>query len=195
MEFKRDNLETVFKEFFDEFRLNKKQFEKLKGRVKENLIQATENKSKEIALAQKQVADLKERQKALIQKNLEGVFSNDILREQLEYIETELTRLSPLIVSPVDYNKRNIEAAFKTITEYLQKPSSVWEIAPFHCQLKLQWFNFPKGVTFDGRKFRTKEICCLFNHNGARIPSLSNRVHPVGIEPTTLSLKGSCSTS
>ena len=183
LEFRKKDFETAFKGFFDQFKLNETQFAKLKLKVKDNLINATENKRKEIALAQKRVTDLKDRQKALIHKNLEGVISDAVLKEQLGYIETELIKISPCIVSPIDYTKTDIEGAFNTVTEYLKKPSSVWEIAPIHCQLKLQWFNFPKGVSFDGQKFRTTEICNLFKGNGAFAPPLSYRVTLPGIEP------------
>ena len=178
LEFKKKDFEIAFKEFFDQFRLNEKQFTKLKLKVKDNLINATENKRKEIALAQKYVADLKDRQNALIQKNLEGVISDSILKDQLGLIEKELVKVTPCIVSPFDYTKHDIEGAFRTISEYLKKPSSVWEIAPLNCQLKLQWFNFPKGVSFDGQKFRTTEICNLFNTKDAVLTSNSNQVHP-----------------
>ena len=195
MEFKKGDLERTFKDFFDEFRLNEKQFAKLKGQVREHLIKATENQRKEIALAHKQVADLKDRQRALIKKNLEGVISDTILREQLEYIEAELVQAASLVVSPYDFGKQDIEAAFKMIAEYLKKPSSVWAIAPLDLQLKLQWFNFPNGVTFDGKKFRTTEISCLFKDNGTFTGSQFTRVRPVGIEPTTNRLRVECSTS
>ena len=104
-------------------------------------------------------------------------------------------QVSTSIVSPFDFGKQDIEAAFTMITEYLKNPAAVWDIAPLHCKLKLQWFNFPKGATFDGRKFRTAEICNLFKTNEGSSPSLSNVVHPVGIEPTTNRLRVECSTS
>jgi hypothetical protein len=188
MEFRKNDLENAFKEFLDQFKLTPKQVAKLKIQVEENLIKATENERREIALAQKYIADLKERQRSLIQKNMQGVISDSILKEQLEYIEAELRQVSPSIVSPFGFDKAKLEAALVEVNEYLKKPSSVWEIASLACKLKLQWFNFPKGITFDGEKFRTPEICSLFKGNDAFLTSFSSRVHPTVSSSNTLKI-------
>ena len=42
------------------------------------------------------------------------------------------------------------------------RPSTVWTDAPPDVKLKLQWFQFPKGLLFDGQEFETIEVCSLF---------------------------------
>lgn len=178
MEYKKAQLEGAFKAFFDQFRLNDAQHSKLRTRIKENIIKAIEGQRREIALNQNSINLLKERQRGLIQKNLDGVISNDLLREQLAYIDGELALASSYSISPFDFKKDNIDQAFDLVSAYLKKPSTIWEIAPLACKLKLQWFNFPSGVTFDGKKFRTAEICSLFKAKDTLRASKSRRVNP-----------------
>lgn len=46
--------------------------------------------------------------------------------------------------------------------EYLRTPSTVWRKAGIATQTKLQWFQFPSGLIFDGEKFETKEVSNVF---------------------------------
>jgi hypothetical protein len=82
----------------------------------------------------------------------------------------------------LEYSKQKIEGAFNIITQYLKKPSSVWEIAPLSAKLKLQWFNFPKGISYDGQAFRTTEICNIFNTKDGISPPHSAWVTRIGFE-------------
>ena len=46
---------------------------------------------------------------------------------------------------------------------YLKNPSAVWEKVNLDTKLKLQWFEFPSGIIFEGKKFRTPQIASIFN--------------------------------
>jgi len=161
MLFKKELLDASFMNYFDKFKLTEEQATKFRIHVKENLINASENKQKEYILSQKYIADLKGRQKALIQKNLDGVINDNILREQLALIDDEIIKVAvPTNTNPL--SKERFEKLYKIVEEFLKKPSVVWEKAQLNGKLKLQWFNFPKGIVFDGEKFQTTEVCNLF---------------------------------
>lgn len=184
LEFKKDTLNTAFLNYYDEFKLSDEQAEKFRQKVRENLIKATSERQKERRLAEKYIADLKLRQKAIIQKNLEGVISDAILRDQLELIEEEMTKISATIVS-IPSTATDYEKCLPYVIDFLKKPSSLWVKAHLMGRLKLQWFNFPKGITFDGEEFRTAEVCNLFKgeklfsaQNSYRVPpTLSSSNH------------------
>ena len=78
--------------------------------------------------------------------------------------------------------------------EYLEKPSAVWKEAKLDKKVKLQWFQFPSGLVFDGEKFGTAEIASVFKTKEAFLPLLSTRVDPTGLEPATPSVQMRCST-
>lgn len=179
LEFKKKPFEIAFMNFFDEYRLNDRQLAKLKKGLVKHVIEGCEKQRTDIALAQKRTSDLKEKRNLLIQKNLDGVLSDAILGEQLELIEAELVKAGSLIVSPFNFEKRDIGKDFDIVAEYSKKPSKIWDIAPLSSKTKLQWFNFPKGVTFDGKKFRTIETCNLFKGKDGSELQLSNGVHPM----------------
>jgi hypothetical protein len=43
-------------------------------------------------------------------------------------------------------------------------------------KLKLQWFEFPQGLTFDGKKFRTAEVANVFKVKSAFLGADSTTV-------------------
>ena len=53
---------------------------------------------------------------------------------------------------------------------------------------------FPRKITFDGEKFGTTDLSLIYKLNQENGANKSNLVRLVGIEPTTHSLKGRCST-
>lgn len=178
LEFKRDELEKAFMEYLDEFKLTDKQVATIRTRIKTHVIDGTEAQQKEIALAQKTIVELKQKQQSLIQKNLDGIIGDSILKDQLNLIENEMMRFGAIAESGLKVDVRDINKNFDIVSEYLKKPSAVWSLAPLQSKLKLQWFNFPQGVYFDGKEFRTTEICNLFNVEKTFVPSISCRVHP-----------------
>jgi len=48
---------------------------------------------------------------------------------------------------------------------------------PLKVQIYLQWFQFPEGVTFDGKEFRTTKISSLFKLKQLFLPQMSFNVH------------------
>src|SRR6185295_4424948 len=73
--------------------------------------------------------------------------------------------------------KVNFEEMLVFVRTFLKSPSAVWNQISFISKLKLQWFIFPSGVTFDGKKFRTKEICSIFKSKDIFLTLDSYQVH------------------
>ncbi len=48
------------------------------------------------------------------------------------------------------------------ISPFLKTPSEIWKMAKIDNKLKLQWFQFPSGVSFDGNKFGTTQIASIY---------------------------------
>jgi len=178
MMFRKEYLETAFKLFLNQFKMSEEQYSKLEKYVRQNLIQSIEGQRKQNVQSENYVVELKERQKALIQKNISGIISDALLKEQLDLIEEEITRISSSIISYSGFEKRHIAGALDLVVKYLKNPGAVWEMLPLQSKLRLQWFNFPKGVSFDGKKFQTAEICRLLTTKEGFEPSLSSWVNP-----------------
>jgi hypothetical protein len=114
-------------------------------------------------------------QSVLIKKNIIGVISDVVLKEQLYLIEKESTELQIKLAS-FDESNINIDDAFTVAEEYLKNPSAVWNEAELDKKLKLQWFQFPQGTTFKNEIYGTTEIACIFNVKSALLQADSTTV-------------------
>lgn len=163
MVFPRDEFHRSFRRYYDKFRLTDAQFEKLKLYVWNGMEQSNVTLDGERESAKKRIAVLKSRQSALVQKNLDGVISDAILKEQLDGILGEIQQATVTLAQPHNISRKDLEVAFVQVEDYLKNPSAVWEKAPLSRKLLLQRFTFPLGITFDGKKFQTSKIAFVYN--------------------------------
>jgi len=177
LEFKKSVLEDTFKSFMDQYCFNEQHFGALQDALEENLVKATKEKQSKREQLNHHITDLKERQGALIQKNLQGVISDTILRQQLENIGQEMFD-TEVELSALPERKTSANRLIEFSRRFLKSPSEIWAQSSFSTKIKLQWFEFPKGVHFDGHVFRTTEICRLFK---AKEDFLAPQSHSVAL--------------
>ena len=161
IEFKKELLENHFVSFIDQFAIPKKNFTVLKKRLRDGLKSRVENiKTIHERLKQKESA-LIDKKQLLIDKNLSGVISDSIFQEQMEKVESELWETKRLLENkdPVDLSDSLI---MDELSDFLISPGEYWKNQPFEIKKKLQRFEFPDGVIFDGTEFRTNRICSIF---------------------------------
>ncbi|MBP6858062.1 MAG: recombinase family protein [Candidatus Pacebacteria bacterium] len=182
--FSRDKFEENFMKFMDKYSFDDSKLEKLKVLIEENLIKATKDQRKEGERLNNRLKDLTEKQSVIIKKNLDGVISDDVLKKQLEMIEEELlkTKISLSVTPDTD---TDFEGMIDFLKEYLKKPSAMWKDMELDTKVKLQWFQFPSGVTFQNNIFGTAKVSSIFKTKEAFLPTQSYRVLSVGIEPTS----------
>jgi site-specific DNA recombinase len=159
--FTKQVLETLFKEWLNQFRLDDIYFEKLKTLIKKHLDNGINSKKNREEQLQKKLHDLKAKQSILIDKNLEGIISNDLCRERIAAIDTELYQINKAITH---LPKTTINYAYLSgiIRDVLRNPGEAWEKADFIKKIRLQWFYFPHGIEFNGKESRTTKMCILF---------------------------------
>jgi len=122
---------------------------------------------------------LKETQNTLLQKNIKGIISDTLLKEQLAVLDEEIWDIDKVLLQKEE--KVNVENILEFISEFLLSPSTTWEKMSLDTKIKLQWFVFPEGVVFDGTKFRTTKISSLFKLKQFFLPEWSLTVHRPGI--------------
>ena len=189
----RDKFEEAFMKYLDEYSFDEVKLKRLKELVKENLVKATLDQRKEVDRLKKYIHELTEKQTGIIKKNLEGVIPDNVLKQQLGMIEKELLNANSSLAG-IPNTEINYEEALKFLNTYLKKPSAVWKNAKIEVQTKLQWFQFPQGLTFQNNIFGTSEMCLFFKTKDAISASLYSKVDPTGLEPATPSLQMRCST-
>ncbi len=189
----RDKFEMEFQGFMDQFRLDDKHIQKLKKAVEEHLVMATAEQRKHAEHLEKYINQLTEKQSAIIKKNLDGVISDTVLKQQLELIDKELTEANASLAN-LPKTDTDFMEMLGFMENYLKNPSQVWREAPINVKVKLQWFQFPQGLVFENEFFGTTEIASIFKTKDAFSASLSPKVDPTGLEPATPSLQMMCST-
>lgn len=172
---KKEVLEQAFMAYLNTYQLNEKNVRRLNEIAQEELVFSTRNQRKEVERLKESIKDINVKQTGLLRKNLEGVISDDLLKQQLEFIDQELIEINALLarisISDTDFTKIP-----GVVESFLKNPSVLWENSVTELKTQLQWFQFPKGLTFQKNIFRTAEMCCLFKAKDALTASFSTRV-------------------
>ncbi len=191
--YNRDKFQDAFMGYMDKFQLNDDLILKLKLKLGEKLNKATSDEQKDGRKLRSYLVELQERQNALIKKNLEGFISDSILKQQLDMIEQEMTS-TQINLTSVQEMEMDFDEVLGYVSHYLKYPSVVWKDANLDKRLKLQWFQFPQGITFKNEDYGTTQLACLFKTKDAFSASLSFSVDPSGIEPLTSGVQNRRST-
>ena len=161
LQWPKNELERSFHSFMDKYAFNEDLIAKLKNEVVNRFSDKSENKKKDIEGLSANKQQLKEKQNVLLQKNIKGVISDTLLKEQLEVLDEEIWMIDKSLSQNAE-GKVDIKNIFQFLGEYLLHPSAVWENMPLEIKTKLQWFQFPNGAVFDGKEFRTTKISSIF---------------------------------
>ncbi len=184
----RDEFEKNFMKFLEKYRFDDNKFEKLKKCIENNLVKATEGQQKDASRLKKYIVELTEKQSGIIKKNLDGIIPDTVLKQQLAMIDRDLGEANASLAI-IPNTEMNFEKALAIAEEYLKNPSKIWRKAKIGPKVKLQWFQFPLGLTFENNLFGTPEIASLYKTKEAFLPLKSAKVDPSGLEPLTSSLQ------
>lgn len=169
---RKETLEHTFKEWLNQFKIDISHFGKLQNLVKKHLDKGLSDKKLEIEGLQRKLTELKTKQHVLIEKNIDGIISNELCKEKISSIDTEIYQINKCI-SDVPNTAINYSKLLSIIRNVLNSPGDVWEEANIERKIKLQWFYFPYGIEFDGMKNRTTKICRLAMIKQHFLPSQS----------------------
>jgi polyhydroxyalkanoate synthesis regulator phasin len=158
--YNKEQLEKTFLELLSKYELSPKYLKKLSIGLHEEFVSRQKEKANNRPLYAQQIEQLKQKQNIVIQKNIAGVLSDKILKEQLDILEKHIATLENLLEQLKD--ETNYERIFAEIREFVEHPAKAWKRAYFKGKTQLQWFFFPKGVIYDGINCRTPEVCRLF---------------------------------
>ncbi len=190
----RDNFHKEFSAFMDSYALSPAYLAKLESLVKKKFTEATKGQHKSLEAVESRLKELETHQTVLIEKNINGVVSDTVLKKQLERMDEEILTLHDKQVSLTE-SKVDVAGALSLAREYLSAPGKVWLQVELKTKTKLQRFQFPSGVLFHEKKFKTNEVSLLFATESVFSTELSTGVDPSGFEPLTSSLQMKRSTN
>ncbi len=147
--------------FMDSYSIEERHITKLKALIRERFHKATAGEERSIGKLERTLLDLDVEAAGIVRKNSTGALNDRHMQRELARIDAahdaavaDLAILRNTNVSP--------EEALAFCEEYLTAPSQVWRKAEIGIKTKLQAFQFPSGVEFDGQVFGTTEICSIF---------------------------------
>ncbi|MCR8559296.1 recombinase family protein [Mucilaginibacter sp. BJC16-A38] len=111
----------------------------------------------------------------LIDLQANGGISLDMLTHRTQKFQTEIEYLKDLLKNRKEV-MFNISELLAFAAEVLPEPQKLWLKSPFKIRKKLQVFDFPDGLVFDGLNFRTPKICRIFKLKDDFEPTLSQLV-------------------
>ncbi len=189
--FPRIWFEGEFATYMDSFRFNEANLQRLEELMRAELTSFKKSDGHELVRIQSQIKTIESRKDDIVVKSLDGVFDDAVTKSQLAKCDAELAELRAGLVEhkPVGID---VEKAIALARDYLLSPSAVWRSSDLETQLKLQKFQFPQNVSFDGTEFGTLQVASVFNvknrfSNLASI--LSSSVDPRGLEPPASSVQ------
>jgi hypothetical protein len=155
-------IERKFVQFLNLFRLNEHKLNDFRKKIDENYLKKSEEERLIDRNNQKKLEELNQEIRSMLMKHEKGLISDEILKLQMNRLNEEL------INTRNSLNKKtevivNILEILEGIEGYLKNPGEFWSNARFDTKIKLQVFEFPKGVIFDGQNFRTLKMNSIFN--------------------------------
>lgn len=159
--YQKDMLESAFMELLNEYKLPSKYYQVLGNCINEQIASVNKKGLEQIGFHREQISKLQEKQDALIQKNLTGIITDAVLKNQLEVIERDINDLQELLENPT-VQIPDFRSALQNIRGFVEHPAEAWNKASFIDKIELQWIYFPQGLIWDGLQCRTPETCCIF---------------------------------
>lgn len=172
----KNDIEAVYAEFMDRYSIDEALLEKIKAELIHKLEDKSKTKVQYFESLSQRKQQLKDTQSILLQKGIKGVISDALLKENLAALEEEIWEIDKHLQQK-ETGKVNVSEIFEFISEYLLCPSQIWQKMPLDIRIKLQWFQFPDGVLFDGDEFRTAKISRLFKLKDFFLANKSSNVH------------------
>lgn len=158
----KEEIENAFMAFMDKYAFDDKSILRLKDLFIHHFDSRSEGKKKGLDVLMSKRKQLKDKQSILINKNIKGVISDSILQDHLALLDEEIWQIDKALAPTFIKKRVDLNEIFQFLETYLKTPSKIWGQMPLYIKLKLQWFQFPKGVVLKNSEFRTTEISSIF---------------------------------
>jgi len=143
------------------YEFDSKHLNTMRHYLKEFFEKKVDTIAQERQLIEKRVEDINGQIDKLIELQSSGAISLSILTERTRKFEYELEHLKELLKNR-EIKEYDIPSVLAFAVKVLKQPHMLWRKSPFVIKKKLQVFDFPEGVVFNGQKFRTPKECNVF---------------------------------
>ncbi|MGZ3836539.1 MAG: hypothetical protein ACXVB0_23690, partial [Mucilaginibacter sp.] len=110
---------------------------------------------------EKRIDEINQQIDNLIKLHSEETISTNIFTLRVKKYEVEMEDLQGLLKAKSNTDV-NIPDLLRYVADVLKYPHLFWKRSSIETRKKLQVFDFPHGVVFDGNNLRTPKVCRLF---------------------------------
>lgn len=143
---------------------------------------------------EKDIEVLKATKKTLSEKHLKGLYTDEEFLEMKDNLDAQIA-IKKGLVNEKKLQKIDIDTILNFIQYYFTHLDTVFIKASLEGKLRIGSSIFPEGVVFENGNFRTPILGRGYKLTNDIVSNQSLLVSREGFEPTTKSLKGSCSTT
>lgn len=173
-------LEQKFMGFLAKYEFDAKHLKTMHHYLLLHFEKQSENIVTERGAIEKRIAEINDQVDKLIDLQENGGISLSMLAERTKKFETELENLREL-TKDRPTKEFDIAELLAFAASALKEPQTLWDKSPFEIKKKLQVFDFPNGIFFDGANFRTPKVSNVFKLKSEYEPTF---IHVVPSEDT-----------
>jgi len=181
--YKKDDIESKFMQFLKLHSYKPELKEMLIKAIEVNLEHRNENNKNRVKTIEKELLQLKAKEKQIAEKNFRNVLSDTLAKEMLDENEQEISELT-LELDKYRNNQEDTMRVVKHSLSVLEDISGVWFRVDLDIKKRFQKFLFPEGLPFDGENYRTTKLALCIEPNWTMAPQKLHWVTCEGIEPS-----------
>src|SRR3989344_1901073 len=153
----KEGIETKFIKLLKTYNYKQTLKDALIKEIEVNLEYRNETNKKKVNVLNKQLIQLKAKEKQIAEKNFNNVINDRVAKEMLEENEQKISELT-LQLHEQDDTKDEIMKVVRHSITVLEDIGSAWMRVELDIKKRFQKFLFPEGLLYDGDKFGTTRL-------------------------------------
>ncbi|MEN9582296.1 MAG: hypothetical protein RL641_250 [Candidatus Parcubacteria bacterium] len=159
---KRDSIDDSFINLLNDYCFTTEKMKKFRTIVRVKLNLFLKKASHEVEQLKEQMDKIAHAESTIVFKLSEGKISDSLFDEQMENFAKQKSELKRKIdLTPTA--EANFDKIYFALNDFLVAPGTFWQKADIATKIKIQEFNFPRGVIYKDNKIRTQEPPIFYN--------------------------------
>lgn len=158
---RKEEVERKFMEFLSHYEFDARHFNRMQFHLRTQLKKQSKCMNKDYENIELKISAINKKIDSLIALQTQGGISLYTFSERVKKHETEIEELKDFLKTRDDKDY-DIDALMSFAKVALKTPQIIWQKCPYNIKQKLQVFDFPEGIIFDGKICRTTKVCKLF---------------------------------
>lgn len=153
---KKDDVESDFLKYLEVTKLKPDLADVLKIALEANWEESEKNSTKALLNINKQKTLIVRKQEMIVEKNLKGIYDDEMTKKLLSDTSAELAELNLEAVKYREPEEDKVELLSFSLG-FLENMDQIWQEGDIEIKHEFQKFIFRDGVIYENRKFRTIE--------------------------------------